>query len=72
LAVLDRLGGEEAQLNEVAVAYDVVIAGHSEEQTGSIMIKDEDRCIRCGLCAMRCPVACITMQGYVVAETMPI
>jgi NADPH-dependent glutamate synthase beta subunit-like oxidoreductase len=72
LAVLDRLGGEEAQLNEVAAAYDVVIAGHSEEKTGSIMIKDEDRCIRCGLCAMRCPVACITMQGYVVAETMPI
>jgi NAD-dependent dihydropyrimidine dehydrogenase PreA subunit len=34
------------------------------------MIKDEDMCIRCGLCAMRCPVGCITMEGYFVSETM--
>jgi NAD-dependent dihydropyrimidine dehydrogenase PreA subunit len=59
-------------MNEVGVAYDVVIAGQSEERVGSIMIKDEDRCIRCGLCAMRCPVGCITMQGYTVAETKPL
>jgi NADPH-dependent glutamate synthase beta subunit-like oxidoreductase len=72
LAVLDRLEGDEAQMNEVGVAYDVVIAGQSEERVGSIMIKDEDRCIRCGLCAMRCPVGCITMQGYTVAETKPL
>jgi formate dehydrogenase beta subunit len=72
LAVLERLDGEEAKLTEVAATYDVVISGQSEERTGSIMIKDEDRCIRCGLCAMRCPVACITMQGYTVSETMPI
>jgi NADPH-dependent glutamate synthase beta subunit-like oxidoreductase len=72
LAVLGRLDGEEAQLNEVAASYDVVIAGRSDEVTGSIMIKDEDRCIRCGLCAMRCPVACITMEAYTVAQTMPI
>ena len=72
LAVLDRLSGEEQELHSVGQAYDVVISGASEENVGSIMIKDEDRCIRCGLCAMRCPVACITMQGYSVSETMPI
>ena len=59
-------------MNEIGAAYDVVITGRSEEISGSIMIKDEDRCIRCGLCAMRCPVACITMQGYAVAETKPL
>jgi formate dehydrogenase beta subunit len=37
-----------------------------------VMIKDEDRCIRCGLCAMRCPVGCITMESYSVSETMRI
>ena len=72
LAVLDRLEGEEVQMREVDAAYDVVITGRSEEISGSIMIKDEDRCIRCGLCAMRCPVGCITMQGYTVAETKPL
>ena len=39
---------------EVGVAYDVVIGGQSEERVGSIMIKDEDRCIRCGNCMKVC------------------
>jgi len=28
----------------------------------SAILKDEDRCIRCALCEMRCPVAAITME----------
>jgi NADPH-dependent glutamate synthase beta subunit-like oxidoreductase/ferredoxin len=28
------------------------------------LIKDETMCIRCGLCARKCPVGCITMQGF--------
>ena len=70
LTVLDRLDGNAEQFTEVGATYDVVIKGQSDEHVGSLMIKDEDRCIRCGLCAMRCPVACITMQGYVAAATM--
>ncbi len=31
----------------------------------SVILKDEDRCIRCGLCAMRCPVDAITMERVV-------
>ena len=28
----------------------------------SAILKDEDRCIRCALCAMRCPADAITME----------
>lgn len=31
---------------------------------GMVMIKDEEICIRCGLCAKRCPVGTITMQAF--------
>lgn len=39
---------------------------------GSAMIKDETRCIRCGLCAERCPVQTITMEAYhIVSSGLP-
>jgi formate dehydrogenase beta subunit len=72
LTVLERLGAEEQQIAEINTQYDIVVKGENEENTGSIMIKDEERCIRCGLCAMRCPVGCITMQAYATTETMPV
>ncbi|MEE8368208.1 MAG: FAD-dependent oxidoreductase [Thermoanaerobaculia bacterium] len=31
---------------------------------GVALIKDESACIRCGLCARRCPVNCIRMEGF--------
>jgi NADPH-dependent glutamate synthase beta subunit-like oxidoreductase len=35
---------------------------------GSVMVKDETICIRCGLCAERCPVNTITMEAFEVFD----
>jgi NADPH-dependent glutamate synthase beta subunit-like oxidoreductase len=38
---------------------------------GSVMVKDETICIRCGLCAERCPAHTITMEAYEVFDHEP-
>jgi formate dehydrogenase beta subunit len=38
---------------------------------GSVMVKDETICIRCGLCAERCPVNTISMEAFEVFEGNP-
>jgi NADPH-dependent glutamate synthase beta subunit-like oxidoreductase len=42
--------------------------------TGRVMIKDEDVCLHCGLCAERCPTAAWDMQKYLyqVSKAAPI
>jgi NADPH-dependent glutamate synthase beta subunit-like oxidoreductase len=34
------------------------------DQKGMVLIKNEEMCIRCGLCAKRCPTGTITMQSF--------
>jgi NADPH-dependent glutamate synthase beta subunit-like oxidoreductase len=34
----------------------------------SAMVKDDDRCIRCGLCAIRCPTDAMTMERFSIVE----
>lgn len=61
--VLAQIGANEQE-------YAVELRGLSSEElssgriSGSVMVKDETRCIRCGLCAMRCPVKEITMEAF--------
>jgi len=46
-------------------------AGELSQTAGSVMVKDETICIRCGLCAERCPVRTITMEAYEVFDRDP-
>ncbi len=36
----------------------------------SAMVKDDARCIRCGLCAVRCPTDAMTMETFTVTERL--
>lgn len=59
LVSLARIAGTEPPLTLPSDApRDLVARGH-----GAALIKDETACIRCGLCARRCPAQVITMQA---------
>ncbi|MGI9101451.1 MAG: FAD-dependent oxidoreductase [Terriglobales bacterium] len=75
LVSLDRIQFEPGALETIrdnsqlfGVELDDVAAEELGVITGSAMIKDETRCIRCGLCAMRCPANTITMEAYRLAS----
>ncbi|MCH8286434.1 FAD-dependent oxidoreductase [candidate division KSB1 bacterium] len=39
-----------------------------DDKPGALILKDETCCIRCGLCAKRCPVDCISMEALLYKE----
>ena len=62
--------GEEADLRTRLKApatnliQDLYVSG--EMKTGNVMVKDEDVCLHCGLCAERCPTGAWDMQKFLL------
>lgn len=47
-----------------SIAREMKSTGYAEDQKGMAIIKNEENCIRCGLCAKKCPAGTITMQSF--------
>ena len=65
--------GEEADLRTrlqapaLNLAQDLYVSGGLK--TGRVMVKDEDVCLHCGLCAERCPTGAWDMQKFLLKMT---
>jgi NADPH-dependent glutamate synthase beta subunit-like oxidoreductase len=67
--------GEEADLRTRLrvpaknVTQDLYVA--NDLKTARVMVKDEDVCLHCGLCAERCPTGAWDMKKYLIDMTHP-
>ena len=71
---LDKIQGnprlEAIVETRYGISLDSFRKGGQVLDQGTAMIKDETRCIRCGLCAKRCPTGAITMEAFQFEEEL--
>lgn len=71
---LDKIAGDERLEVMIEAKYGVPLStfqkGGEVLEEGTAMIKDETRCVRCGLCAQRCPTGALTMQAFQFEEEL--
>ncbi len=48
--------------DRLTLTVENTLGADADLELNSVILKDEDRCIRCALCAQRCPVDAITME----------
>ncbi len=54
---------------DLDAAIEATLGPGADRSAHSCILKDEDRCIRCALCEMRCPVDAISMERVLFAAT---
>lgn len=70
LVGLHQIRQDASLMNLAAESLDITqddLKGSSDEELkalGAIMLKDESTCIRCGMCASRCPTHAINMRRF--------
>jgi len=50
----------------LGIPLDTLLTARADDLNalGAVMLKDEDTCIRCGMCAARCPTHAVTMRRF--------
>src|SRR5271157_3862634 len=78
LVSLDRVSFDATTTEQLAecrdllsVELDDIKADELGVISGSAMLKNESRCIRCGLCAARCPAGTVTMESFNLISADP-
>ncbi|MBP1625276.1 MAG: FAD-dependent pyridine nucleotide-disulfide oxidoreductase, partial [Acidobacteria bacterium] len=66
LVPMEEMGVADEVRPELSKHYRLEGAADSEL---SVMLKDEEKCIRCGLCAIRCPTDAMTMEMFFYEES---
>jgi len=73
LVAVERLAGGEDLSKLLRGRCGAPVAPCSGKNDGamwSAMLKDEEKCLRCGLCARRCPTGAITMELFEFREQL--
>ena len=64
MARLDEIQGDERLAAILKALYGVSLEDAENLNLAITIIKEESRCIQCGLCAKRCPTGAISMEVY--------
>ncbi|MDP6043291.1 MAG: FAD-dependent oxidoreductase [Dehalococcoidales bacterium] len=73
---VEKIAGTSELMDLIKVRYgENILAPHQAgvkdtRSLGTAMIKNETRCIRCGLCYRRCPMGAITMEAFRFEEQL--
>jgi formate dehydrogenase major subunit len=70
MARLNEIEGDERFSAVVKSLYGESLEETERNNLATAMIKDESRCIQCGLCAKRCPTGTITMEEFHRGSTL--
>ncbi len=65
----DEEGDLRSKLNAPSTNKDQDLYVSTDLPTGRVMVKDEDMCLHCGLCAERCPTSAWDMQQFLYTVT---